>query len=142
MNTQAPFHYPAGSLLRASQICRDPKTGRPGLLPWVKRTWLRKVANGEVAPGRKIGTKTRVWTVEEVLAVAESLGTAADHSEPEALRRGRAALAAKRTASVATVAAAAPSPDQAGPYPAARAPASGASSAHGPKRGPVAEVAA
>lgn len=56
-----------------SQICRDPKTGKPGLVPWVPRTWLKRVGKGEIPPGRKIGGKTRVWTIEEVLAVGSGL---------------------------------------------------------------------
>lgn len=98
------MQYPAGSLLRASQICRDPKTGRPGILPWVRRTWLKKVASGEVGPGRKLGKKTRVWTIEEVLAVAATFGVAVEHREPEPLRKGRAILAAKRAAKAASAA--------------------------------------
>jgi hypothetical protein len=88
------LQYPAGALLRVSQICRDPKTGKPGLVPWVQRTWLKKVEKGEVPPGRKIGEKTRVWTIEEVLATCASMGTPeADERDPASLKKARAVRA-------------------------------------------------
>lgn len=61
--------YPAGALLRAGDICSDRKAGRPGLLPINKRTWFRWAEAGKVSPGKKLGSNTRVWPVEEVLAL-------------------------------------------------------------------------
>ena len=70
--------YPAGALLRVSDICRgaakDGIPGRPGLLPINRATWYRWVAAGRVPQGRKLSTATTVWPIEVVLA----LGTAAD----------------------------------------------------------------
>lgn len=65
--------YPAGALVRVREICGDRKTGRPGLLPIVGRTWLKWAAEGRIPPGTKLGKKTRVWPIEEVLAVSEGL---------------------------------------------------------------------
>lgn len=62
--------YPAGSLLRVKDICRCPKTGRPGMLPIVTRTWLKWVEQGKVPEGIKLGTRTRAWRVEDVLKVS------------------------------------------------------------------------
>jgi hypothetical protein len=77
--------YPAGACLRVGDICkRPPKPAReakgrmhakpaqpaqPGLLPIVPRTWLQWVQDGKVPQGKKVG-KTRVWRIEDVLAVA------------------------------------------------------------------------
>ena len=135
--------YPAGALLQVSQICTNPKTGKLGLIPWGRRNWYRRVASGEIPPGRKMG-RSRVWSIEEVLAAIEAMSVEANTApvDRESLKKASAAIEVNRQASRQARAGGAPSPDQAGPYPAARAPASGASSAHGPKRGPVAEVAA
>lgn len=97
MNQTVLLHYPAGSLLRVSQFCRDPKSGKPSILPWVQRTWLKKAERGEVPAGRKIGPKTRVWTIEEVLAVAANVATGDDESAraPESLKKARAVRAAQ-----------------------------------------------
>ena len=70
MNTRT--NYPAGALLRVSDICRDTKAGRPGLLPINRATWYRWVAAGRVPAGRKLSEATTVWPIEVVLA----LGTA------------------------------------------------------------------
>jgi len=71
MNTEL-IKYPAGALLRVSQICRNSKTGTPGLLPIVPRTWLKWVEQGKVPQGILLGTKTRAWPIEVVLQVAHS----------------------------------------------------------------------
>lgn len=62
--------YPAGALLRASDICRDKKTGRPGLLPIDRSTWHRWVKTGR-APAPRSLMGTPVWPLEQVLALAE-----------------------------------------------------------------------
>lgn len=69
MNTQAK--YPPGALVRASEICRDPKTGRPGLLPINRSTWYKWIKAKRVPEGRKIGAATTVWPVEVVLALGQ-----------------------------------------------------------------------
>lgn len=61
--------YPAGALVRVTEICRNTRTGQPGLLPINRATWYRWVANGTAPAGRKLGQKTTVWPVEQVLAL-------------------------------------------------------------------------
>ena len=104
MNQTVLIQYPAGSLLRVSQICRDPKTGKPGLVPWVQRTWLKKVEKGEIPQGRKIGGKTRVWPVEQVLAIGADVAPDDDRSsrDPESLKKARAKRAANKAAAAST----------------------------------------
>lgn len=69
MTTQK--QYPAGAKVQLKDIARNPKTGEPGLLPISQRTWLNWVAAGIAPEGELIGHKTRVWTVEQVLAVGQ-----------------------------------------------------------------------
>jgi len=61
--------YPAGSLVRAAEICRDPKTGRPGLLPINRSTWYKWLKDGRVPPGRQLGPNTVAWPIEVVRAL-------------------------------------------------------------------------
>lgn len=61
--------YPAGALLRISDICRNPKTGRPGLLPITRSTWHRWVTDGKAPKALKLGG-TPVWPIEQVRALA------------------------------------------------------------------------
>jgi hypothetical protein len=68
-----PCQYPAGALLRVKDICGDGKNRQPGLLPIVSRTWLKWVEQGRVPQGILLGTHTRVWPVEQVLAVRDGL---------------------------------------------------------------------
>ena len=65
----APRQYHAGSLLRVRDICRDRKTGQPGLLPINPSTWYAWVKKGRVPPGRKLGENTVVWPIEQVLGL-------------------------------------------------------------------------
>jgi predicted site-specific integrase-resolvase len=62
------IRYPAGALVRVADICT--RNGKPGLLPIAPRTWYEWVKTGKVPQGRLIGGRTRVWSVEEVLALA------------------------------------------------------------------------
>ncbi len=62
--------YPAGSFVRVKQIVGDRKAGIPGLLPIGERTWLKLVEDGRAPPGQKLGPRTTVWRVEDVLALA------------------------------------------------------------------------
>jgi hypothetical protein len=64
---EATKAYPAGALVRVSDICRNSKTGQPGLLPITRSTWWQWVKDGRAPPGRKLGLKTTVWPVEQVL---------------------------------------------------------------------------
>lgn len=65
--------YPAGALLRVKDICGDRQHGQPGLLPIVSRTWLKWVEQRKVPEGILLGTRTRVWPIEQVLAVRDGL---------------------------------------------------------------------
>ena len=65
--------YPAGALVRISDICRHHKTGTPGLLPIDRSTWHRWEKKGIVPAGIVIaGTGTRVWSIEVVLGLAKA----------------------------------------------------------------------
>lgn len=64
--------YPEGALLRVSDICRNPKTGRPGLLPITRSTWYRWVTDGKAPKALKLGA-TPVWPIEQVRALAGSV---------------------------------------------------------------------
>lgn len=70
--TTTLIQYPAGALLRVSQICRNSKTGEPGLLPIVPRTWLKWVEQGRVPKGVLLGQRTRAWPIEVVLRVSQA----------------------------------------------------------------------
>lgn len=64
--------YPAGALLRVSDICRNTKTGQPGLLPINRATWYKWIAAGRVPEGRKLGQKSTVWPIEQVLSIGQA----------------------------------------------------------------------
>lgn len=63
-------NYPQGAWVRVCDICRDKKTGKPGLLPIDRSTWHRWVKTGR-APQPKQLYGTPVWPVEQVLALAQ-----------------------------------------------------------------------
>ena len=65
-----PKTYPAGALVRAADICRNTKTGQPGLLPINRATWYRWIREGRVPQARYLTPSTPVWPVEQVLALA------------------------------------------------------------------------
>jgi len=67
--------YPAGALVRVSDICRDPKAGKPGILPITRSTWHRWVADGRAPQPKRLGG-TPVWPIEQVTALAQSPETA------------------------------------------------------------------
>ena len=69
--THSAVRYPEDALVRVAQICRNPRTGEPGLLPIHPSTWWKWVATGRVPPGRKIGSRTTAWPVSVVLAVGK-----------------------------------------------------------------------
>ncbi|MGR4870092.1 helix-turn-helix transcriptional regulator [Variovorax sp. LARHSF232] len=70
MNSSELTKYPAGAYVRVRQICTDSKTGRPGLLPVVSRTWLKWVEQGRAPAGILLSPRTRAWKIEDVLAFA------------------------------------------------------------------------
>jgi hypothetical protein len=61
--------YPEGAMVRISDICRDQKRGRSGLLPISRSTWNRWVEDG-TAPKPKKLHGTPVWPIEQVRALA------------------------------------------------------------------------
>ena len=62
--------YPAGALVRISDICRHKK--HPGLLPIDRSTWFRWVKSGRVPDGKHLaGTATKVWPIETILSLAQ-----------------------------------------------------------------------
>jgi len=69
--TAQTITYPAGALVRVKEICRDPKTKQPGLLPINRATWYKWLAAGKVPRGTHLaGSRTVVWPIEAVLALA------------------------------------------------------------------------
>ncbi len=64
-----PIEYRPGALVRVSDICRDSKSGRPGLLPISRSTWYEWIAQGRAPQGRPLGPRTRVWPIETVLSL-------------------------------------------------------------------------
>ena len=71
--TAQPITYPVGALVRVKEICRNPKTRQPGLLPINRATWYKWLAAGKVPQGRHLaGSRTMVWPVEVVLRLAGS----------------------------------------------------------------------
>lgn len=65
--------YPAGALVRTSDICRHPKSGRPGLLPIDRSTWHRWLKKGTVPEGMALaGSATKVWPIEVILNLAKA----------------------------------------------------------------------
>jgi len=76
MNTTTK-KYPAGALVRISDICRHQKTGTPGLLPIDRSTWHRWEKKGTVPQGMRLaGSSTRVWPIELILSLANPKETA------------------------------------------------------------------
>lgn len=75
--------YPAGALVRISDICRHQKTGKPGLLPIDRSTWHRWLKNGTVPAGLCLaGSSIKVWPIEVILNLASPApGAAAQTSE-------------------------------------------------------------
>lgn len=69
--------YPTGALVRIADICRHPKTGRPGLLPIDRSTWHRWVKEKRVPEGLSLaGSATKVWPIEVVLGLAQPAASA------------------------------------------------------------------
>lgn len=67
---QASVNYSADTMVRVPEICRDPRTGRPGILPISRSTWYEWVKRGLVPPGIKIGGRTVVWRLTDIQALA------------------------------------------------------------------------
>jgi hypothetical protein len=61
--------YPAGALVRITDICRNPKSKQSGILPISRTTWNRWVTTG-IAPKPMKMHGTPVWTIEQVRAMA------------------------------------------------------------------------
>ena len=68
-----PKAHPPGAMVRVQDICRHPKTGRPGLLPIDRSTWHRWIKAGKVPPGHKLaGSALSVWPIELVRSLAHA----------------------------------------------------------------------
>ena len=89
--------YPAGALLRVKDICGDRKTGKPGILPIVPRTWLKWVEAGRVPQGVLLGPKTRAWRIETVLAACDALAGEGRQETPSESVRDASIAHAKQT---------------------------------------------
>ena len=85
--------YPAGALVRTGEICRDTKTGRPGLLPINRGTWYKWIAAGHVPAGRQLGPNTVAWPIEVVLAIGQGEPASPEGDTPAPANRGRRAAA-------------------------------------------------
>ncbi|MDE2369374.1 MAG: AlpA family phage regulatory protein [Burkholderiales bacterium] len=72
--------YPAGALVRVTDICRNRKRGTLGLLPINPATWYQWVKDGRVPPGRQLGPNTVAWPIEVVLAIGKGAPDAAHAS--------------------------------------------------------------
>jgi hypothetical protein len=64
-----PETWPA--LLRISDICRNPKTGYPGILPMTRSAFLAAVEDGYIKPGIKLGAKVIAWRKPDILHIVE-----------------------------------------------------------------------
>ncbi|WP_157604326.1 AlpA family transcriptional regulator [Rhizobacter sp. Root1221] len=75
--------YPAGALVRATEICRNTKTGQPGLLPINRATWYKWLAAGKVPKGTHLaGSRTVVWPIEVVRSLGQPAAQVAPESAP------------------------------------------------------------
>lgn len=74
--------YPAGALVRVREICGDRKSGRPGLLPIVPRTWYKWLTEQKIPPGVKLGENTTAWPIETILRIAEKGLPSPDDERP------------------------------------------------------------
>ena len=63
---------PETGFLRLNQILGD--KDHPPIIPVGKTTWYAWVKSGRVPKGKLLGTKTRVYRVEDIRALVEELG--------------------------------------------------------------------
>jgi len=64
---------PTKGYLRLNQIVGDKKQNPPipPLIPISKASWWKGVKSGKYPPAIKLGPRTTVWRVEEVMALIE-----------------------------------------------------------------------
>ena len=62
--------------LRVSDITRNSRTGKPGLLPITPSTWWAWVKSGKAPPPLKLSSGCTVWREADVLRFAESTAKA------------------------------------------------------------------
>lgn len=67
-------HLPSTGFLRIWQILGDAKRGAPPLIPVSRAAWWAGIANGLYPKGIKLGPRTTVWRVEDILALIEAMG--------------------------------------------------------------------
>ena len=68
-----PRHVEASRYLRVSDITRNRRTGKPGLLPVTASTWWAWCKSGKAPQPIKLSAGVTVWREADVLAFAESL---------------------------------------------------------------------
>ncbi|MFT0533398.1 helix-turn-helix transcriptional regulator [Castellaniella hirudinis] len=64
--------FASNTLVRVPDICRNPKTGQPGILPISRSTWYEWVKQGIAPPGMRIGGRTVVWRLSDIQAMAKA----------------------------------------------------------------------
>ena len=69
-----PAALPREGSLRLSQIIGDQKAEPPipALIPISKSSWWAGISSGRFPKGIKVGPRTTVWRVDEVLALIKS----------------------------------------------------------------------
>jgi predicted DNA-binding transcriptional regulator AlpA len=63
---------PKTGFLRISQIVGDARKGIPALIPISRAAWWEGVRAGRFPAPIKLGPKTTVWRVEDILAFIEN----------------------------------------------------------------------
>lgn len=59
-------------LLRVTDIVRDVKSGRPGILPLSRAAFLAAVADGYIPPAVRLGAKAVAWRREDILEIVKN----------------------------------------------------------------------
>ena len=62
---------------RVSEIANNKRTGKPGIIPVSRSTWLQWVKDGKAPQPIRLSAGVTVWRTADVLAFAESLAAAA-----------------------------------------------------------------
>ncbi len=60
------------ALLRCSDICRNNRSGYPGLVPLSRAAFLAAVADGYIDPPIKLGSKAVAWRREVILDIIKN----------------------------------------------------------------------
>jgi hypothetical protein len=57
-------------LLREADICRNPRTGYPGILPLTRSAFRSAVDDGYIPPPLKLGAKVVAWRAADIVRIA------------------------------------------------------------------------